>query len=127
MSPYLRTNLQPQYHRLWRLAAKRMTVQQRRDWLPGYPWLELGVWSWVKSAPAQRSDLITELFAAPDDIYWRAVTRAGGIHSAVRLVCAGRETEIPWHQWKVPSNPEPTLDDIAGALIQISHAIGVRL
>ena len=116
----------PTYHRIWRNMALRLPVKTRQDWLPGWPWLEMFCHAWATSEPAQRGNLVVNLLADTASPYRRALDRAGGPHAAMHLVFGEKGRDLPWQLWSTPERPDPDLEDVASALVQIAGAVGVR-
>ncbi len=118
--------LRPTYHRAWRNMALRLPVKTRQDWLTGWPWLEMFCHAWATSEPAQRSDIVIKLLADTGSPYRRALDRAGGPHAAMQIVFRDSGRDLPWQLWATAERPDPDIEDVASALVQIAAAVGVR-
>lgn len=126
MLTILKKPLQPTYHRLWRTAAHRLAPDTRRDWLPGWMALELFVDAWLRSQPHDRSQIVTGFLMPDTSIYLRAIKRAGGPVAAFTL-CADSDYQPNPKTWGTDENPNPTLDNVVAALVQIADVAGVPL
>lgn len=115
-------------HRLWRFGARALPVTVKRDWLPGYGAVEALVRSWLHTLPSERQRWV-ELWL-PHDHVGRVLARAGGVRSAFRTVLADEREDglgTRAEHWRTPENVNPSVDDVASALIQIAGACGIRL
>jgi hypothetical protein len=109
-------------HRVWRAIAPRMSQRWREEALPGYPYLQWFVFTFIGVEPKMREPIIVGYLTQRNSPWRRALRRAGGPRAAFRLVL-GAAAEVDLSAFKTPERPEPTIRDVADACTQITAAL----